>query len=135
MNKLLFYNIMLLMAIGFASCGNDDDDAPALGANVQVTVKNIIGTVQPNTTVYLYKDEEVTGSTKSSDADKQAVTDANGIATFSLNFTELNIFESKTELSFAVFYEVGGVEFVAPGSTSVTVKRNDEKKINLTIPI
>ena len=77
----------------------------------------------------------VSGSTKSSDADKQAVTNANGIATFSLNFTELNIFESKTELSFAVFYKVGGAEFVAPGSTSVTVKRNDEKKIDLTIPI
>jgi hypothetical protein len=135
MNKLLFYNIMLLISIGFTSCGNDDDDAPALGANVQVTVKNIIGTVQPNTTVYLYKDKVVSGSTKSSDADKQAVTNANGIATFSLNFTELNIFESKTELSFAVFYKVGGAEFVAPGSTSVTVKRNDEKKIDLTIPI
>lgn len=117
------------------SCGDDDDDAPALGANVQVTVKNLVGTIQPNTTVYLYKDTEVDSSTKSADADKHVVTDQNGVATFSLNFTELNLFESKTTLSFAVFYEVGGVEFIAPGSTSVTVKRNDEKKLSLTIPI
>lgn len=135
MNKLLFCSIMLLTTIGLMSCGDDDDDASALGANVQVTVKNIIGTVQPNTTVYLYKDKEIDESTKSSDADKHAVTDENGVATFSLNFTELNIFESKTTLSFAVFYEFGGVEIIAPGSESVTVKRNDEKTLDLTIPI
>lgn len=126
---------MTLTSIGFMSCGDDDDDAPVLGANVQVTVKNLIGTIQPNTTVYLYKDTDVDSSTKSADADKHAVTNENGVATFSLNFTELNIFESKTTLSFAVFYEVGGVELIAPGSTSVTVKRNDEKTLDLTIPI
>lgn len=124
---------MILTTIGFISCG--DDDAPVLGASVQVTVKNMIGTAQTNTTVYLYKDTEVNSSTKSADADKHVVTDENGIATFNLNFTELNIFESETTLSFAVFYEVGGVEFVAPGSTSVTVKRNDEKDVDITIPI
>lgn len=133
MNKLLFLSIMILTTIGFISCG--DDDAPVLGASVQVTVKNMIGTAQTNTTVYLYKDTEVNSSTKSADADKHVVTDENGIATFNLNFTELNIFESETTLSFAVFYEVGGVEFVAPGSTSVTVKRNDEKDVDITIPI
>lgn len=135
MKKLLFLSIIILISIGFMSCGNDDDDAPALGANVQVTVKNLIGTIQPNTTVYLYKDTEVDSSTKSTDADKHVVTNEDGVASFSLNFTELNIFESKTTLSFAVFYEVGGVEFIAPGSESVTVKRNDEKTLNLTIPI
>lgn len=135
MKKLLILSIMILTAVGFMSCGDDDDDAPALGANVQVTVKNLVGTIQPNTTVYLYKDTEVDSSTKSADADKHVVTDQNGVASFNLNFTELNLFESKTTLSFAVFYEVGGVEFIAPGSTSVTVKRNDVKKLNLTIPI
>jgi hypothetical protein len=133
MNKLLFLSIMILTTIGFISC--EDDDAPVLGANVQVTVKNLIGTAQTNTTVYLYKDTEVNSSTKSADADKHVVTGENGIATFNLNFTELNIFESETTLSFAVFYEVGGVEFVAPGSTSVTVKRNDEKEVDIIIPI
>ena len=65
---------MILTVVGFMSCGDDDDDAPALGANVQVTVKNLVGTIQPNTTVYLYKDTEVDSSTKSADADKHVVT-------------------------------------------------------------
>ncbi|SCD21647.1 hypothetical protein PSM36_2852 [Proteiniphilum saccharofermentans] len=132
MNKLLFLSIMILTSLGFISCG--DDDAPVLGAKVQVTVKNMAGTAQTNTTVYLYKNTEIDGSTKSTDADKYVVTDENGIATFNLNFTELNILEFETTLSFAVFYEVGEVEFVAPGSTSVTVKRNDEKEVDITIP-
>lgn len=93
------------------------------------------GTAQTNTTVYLYKDPEIDSSTKSTDADKYVVTDENGIATFNLNFTELNILESETTLSFAVFYEVGNVELVALDSTSVTVKRNDEKEVDITIPI
>lgn len=135
MKKIIFYSIIALVSIGFMSCGNDDNDAPVLGANVQVVVKNMIGTPQTNTTVYLYKDTEINSSTESSKANKHIVTDENGVATFNLNFTELNIFEAKTSLSFAVFYKVGDVEFVAPGSTSVTVKRNDEKKIELIIPI
>ena len=135
MNRLIFCGIIAILSIGFMSCGADDDDAPALGANVQVIVKNLVGTIHSNTIVYLYKDTEVDSSTQSVDADKHVITDQNGVATFNLIFTELNLFESKTTLSFAVFYEVGGVEFIAPGSTSVTVKRNDEKKIELIIPI
>jgi hypothetical protein len=135
MKRIIFYSIIALVSIGFMSCGNDDDDAPILGANVQVIVKNMIGTPQTNTTVYLYKDTEISSSTESSKANKHIMTDENGVATFNLNFTELNIFEAKTSLSFAVFYKVGDAEFVAPGSTSITVKRNDEKKIELIIPI
>ena len=135
MKRIIFYSIIALVSIGFMSCGNDDDDAPILGANVQVIVKNMIGTPQTNTTVYLYKDTEISSSTESSKANKHIMTDENGVATFNLNFTELNIFEAKTSLSFAVFYKVGDAEFVAPGSTSITVKRKDKKKIELIIPI
>lgn len=130
----MFYSLVALVSIGLMSCGKKDDKSPLLGAEVQVTVKNLLGIPQTNTPVYLYKDTEITNSTERSQADKDAITNENGIATFDLNLTQLNIFEARTTLSFAVFYTVGDEEMVA-GSASITVKRNEEKKIEITIPI
>lgn len=120
--------------LAFASCSSDDDEAPALGANVQVTVKNLLGTPQKGTTVYMYKDKAIDDNTESANADRQVVTDENGVATFKLNFTELNILESQTSLYFAVFYTIGDTEGVK-GTAAVTVKRNDVKQVKLQIPI
>lgn len=127
-------SLLSILFIGFSSCSDDDDDAPFLGANVEVTVKNLAGIVQKGETVYMYKDKEVTDSTKPEDATKQIVTDENGVAKFSLNLTELNILESQTTLYFAVFYKVGDKSLVA-GSSGVTVKRNESKKLDITIPL
>ncbi len=136
MKKVLFLSLLLVFAVtGFTSCGDDDDDdASFLGANVEVTVTNALGMVQSGKTVYLYKDTPVTSSTIPGDAKKMIVTDANGVAKFSLNLTELNILESQTTLYFAVFYTVGSETLVA-GSTGVTVKRNESKKIEVKIPL
>lgn len=134
MKKFLSLSVVIAAILAFASCSNNDDDAPVLGAKVEVTVKNLLGTPQKNTTVYMYKDKAIDNSTKSSDADKQVVTDENGVATFNLNFTELNISESQTSLYFAVFYKAGDTEGVK-GSTAVTVKRNEVKQLELDIPL
>ncbi|WP_165042256.1 hypothetical protein [Dysgonomonas sp. ZJ709] len=134
MKKLLFLSISILTMLAFASCSSDDDEAPALGANVQVTVKNLLGTPQKGTTVYMYKDKAIDDNTESANADRQVVTDENGVATFKLNFTELNILESQTSLYFAVFYTIGDTEGVK-GTAAVTVKRNDVKQVELQIPI
>lgn len=120
--------------MSFISCG-DDDDAPVLGANVKVTVKNIAGVVQEDVEVYMFKDLEPEESTDLGSASKKEVTDADGVAYFKLNLTELNITESKTNLYFAVYYRVGDDLIFKAGDESVTVKRDEEKAITLTIPI
>jgi len=135
MKKGLIYSLLLIgLTMGFISCG-DDDDAPVLGANVKVTVKNIAGAVQEDVEVYMFKDLEPEGSTDPGSASKKEVTDANGVAYFKLNLTELNITESKTNLYFAVYYRVGDDLIFKAGNESVTVKRDEEKAITLTIPI
>ncbi|MDR2010592.1 MAG: hypothetical protein LBQ22_08940 [Bacteroidales bacterium] len=131
-NLLLITTIIALLSI-LSSC-NKNDDAPTLGADVKVTVVNSLGEVQDGVTVYMYKDQEVTNSTKISDAKKQVITDSNGVADFYLSFTELNILESQTSLYFAVFYSLGTENRVA-GSVGVTVKRDDVKNLTLEIPL
>lgn len=135
MKKVLFLSLFVVaVMIGFASCGDDDDNPSFLGANVAVTVTNALGVPQAGKTVYLYKDTPVTSETVPGDAKKMVVTDDNGVAKFSLNLTELDILESQSTLYFAVFYTVGSETLVA-GSSGITVKRNEAKKLDLKIPI
>ena len=135
MKKIIFYFIMSIISIGFMSCGNDDDDAPMLGANVKVTVKNLAGTVQKGVDVYMFKDLKPEESTDPGSSSKKEVTNQDGVTYFKLNLTQLNITESKTNLYFAVYYRIGNTLIFKAGEQSVTVKRNDEKSIELIIPI
>lgn len=120
------------MSLGFIGC--DDDDPPVLGARVEVTVDNLLGTPQTGKTVYMFEDQEPTASTNPSSAKRQVVTNDQGVAVFELNFTELNIVESQTTLYFAVFYTIADEQFIVD-SDGVTVKRNDTKKLTLHIPL
>jgi hypothetical protein len=120
---------------GFSSC-SDDDEAPVLGAYVEVTVKDIVGNPYKEGTVYMFKNVDPNEETDKGSADKTEKTDENGVAKFKLNFTELNITESKTPLFFAVYYTgADGDIVVKAGEGSVTVKRDDEKKLTITIPV
>lgn len=121
------------MSLGFIGC-KDDDDPPFLGAKIEVTVKNLLGSPVSGKTVYLFEDTEPTASTNPSDAKKQVVTNDNGIAVFDLNFTELNIIESQTTLYFAVFYTIVDQTFIVD-SDGVTVKRNDTKTLTLEVAL
>lgn len=132
MGKGLFIGLLLMLPLTFTSC-SDDDSAPFLGAKVNVEVSNFIGTIE-GITVYMYEDAEITSSTKPEDSDKQVVTNADGIAVFDLNFTELNIIESQTTLYFAIFFTVGDQSYVR-GSTGITVKRNDVKDVEINAAI
>jgi hypothetical protein len=134
MKKLFVLGISIAAIVALVSCSSDDDEAPVLGANVRVTVKNLLDMPQKGVTVYMYKNTAIDDNTKRDDADKQVVTDDNGVAAFQLNFTELNILESQTSLYFAVFYTIGDIEGVK-GSAAVTVKRGDVKQVELQIPL
>lgn len=132
MKKLFIIGLLSALFLGFTSC-DKDDDAPLLGANVKVTVKNWPGASKDGVTVYMY-DKEVTSSTTKGDAKKQVVTDANGVADFDITFSKLNIIESQTSLYFAVFYTVGSTETVA-GSSGITVERNKSYNVDVVIPL
>ena len=119
MKKGIFTGLLLSLVVAFAACSSDDDDAPFLGANVKVTVKNL----QPD------------DSTDPASASRIETTNENGIAYFKLNLTELNIVESETDLYFAVYYKVGDDLILKAGDGSITVKRNEEKEISIIIPI
>lgn len=135
MRKGLFIGLFTSLIIFVTACSSDDDDAPFLGASVKVTVKNAAGAEQKDIKVYMFKNLEPDDSTDPSAASKVETTDANGIANFKLNLTELNIIESETDLYFAVYYQVGDDVILKAGDGSLTVKRNEDKSISIVIPI
>ncbi len=126
--------MITVFAVMFNSCSSDDDDAPVLGAKVNVKVVNALGIELENRTVYMYKDTVINDDTEPGDANKSAVTNKDGIAEFSLNLTELNILESQTNLYFTVFYTLDDNSYPAP-EVGLTIKRNETKDITLVIPV
>ena len=104
--KKLFLLASLCVAFAVQACTDDDNDK-IIGAYIEVTVKNAVGAPLEGRTVYMFKDDKPTVSTPVGDAKKSAITNADGIAVFDLNFTQLNIIERGTNLYFAVFYNIG----------------------------
>lgn len=137
MRKVILATIISLVAMaGFSSCSDDDDEAPLLGALVDVTVKDILGNPYKGGTVYMFKNVDPNEETDKGSADKTEKTNDDGLAKFNLNLTDLNITESKTPLFFAVYYTgADGDIVVKAGEGSVTVKRDEEKKLTITIPV
>ncbi len=134
MKKVFLDLLAIALFAGFPSC-SEDDEAPVLGAYVAVTVVNVIGTPQPGMDVYMFENVEPDETTDISTASKKVTTDSNGVAGFKLNLTELNITESQTHLYFAVYYKVGDTFLLKAGDGYITVKRNDEKSVTITILI
>lgn len=135
MKKGLFIGFLAGLIVFITACSSDDDDAPFLGASVKVTVKNVVGVTQKDIKVYMFKNLEPDDSTDPSAASKVEATNADGVANFKLNLTELNIIESETDLYFAVYYQVGDDVVLKAGDGSLTVKRNEDKSIDIIIPI
>lgn len=135
MKKGLFIGFLAGLIVFITACSSDDDDAPFLGASVKVTVKNVVGVTQKDIKVYMFKNLEPDDSTDPSAASKVEATNADGIANFKLNLTELNIIESETDLYFAVYYQVGDDVVLKAGDGSLRVKRNEDKSIDIVIPI
>ena len=128
MKKITATLVVVALFTLFSSCSKDP-----LGAKVDVEVVDLLSKPVKGTKVYLFKDE-FTLFSKPTDAKKQAVTNNNGIASFSLNLDELSIIESETLLFFAVFYSIGGVEFQA-GSKAITVQKGVVKSVRLKVPL
>jgi len=127
--RTLTLGLALTCLLGLNSC---DKDKPFLGAKVEVSVSNILEQPQKGMTVYMFKDNKITSDTKIADADKQVITNDEGVAIFSLNLLDLNIIESQTSLYFGVFLKIGDEELVY-GSAAVTVKKGDEKEVDIKV--
>jgi len=128
MKKLASILLVTTLLLAFSACSKNP-----FGAKVEVKVVNLLNQSIKGKTVYLFKDE-ITNNSKPGDAIKQVVTDENGIASFHLIFTELNIFESQTSLYFGVFYTLVEANILA-GTTAITVQRGDEKRLEIKIPL
>ena len=123
MKKILLATIILFSSIiGFSSC-SDDDEAPFLGAYVEVTVKDILGNAYKEGTVYMFKDVDPDANTDRGSASKSEKTNTDGIAQFKLDLTELNITESKTNLYFAVYYSNDDGDFVVKAGDGADRKK------------
>lgn len=132
MKKVFALGLILSLIVGFTACG-DDDDAPFLGATVNVTVKDLLKQPVTGQEVYMYKNDKPTDDAKPADALMTVITNDQGIAKFDLNLTQLNITESSTNLYLAIFYpdsEGNPKLFTTEG---ITVKRNDVKALELDI--
>ena len=134
MKKGFLVFLLLGIVAVFYSC-NSDDDAPLLGAKIEVAVKNSSGIRQKNIKVYMFKNLEPDDSVDPRLAPRMETTDVRGIASFKLNLAELSLTESDTNLYFAVFYEAGDDLILKAGDGSLIVKRNEEKDISIVIPI
>lgn len=134
MKKLFFLSMVALAAVAFSSCKSCNREKTAMGAKVTVTVKNIFGSPQDGTKVYMFKDLKPTNSTNPGTAADIQVTDLDGNATFNLNFTDLDIREGKTTLYFAVFYQNDNNTMVA-GKEGIMLTNGETKHIDITIPI
>ncbi|MCD7977801.1 MAG: hypothetical protein LUG51_11840 [Tannerellaceae bacterium] len=133
MKKVWILSLLFSFALGFSACNDDDDDAPAGGARVEVTVKDYDGDEQEGVTVYMYIDEPDKSRYTKENADKKAVTDDDGKAVFILDSRDLDLYDTDTHLYFAVFYRVGGDDEIE-GTTAITIQRDDNKKVELKVP-
>ena len=130
MKNITFFAIVITSLFLLSACSK----SIFFGTTVEVEVVNLFNLpVKGGTIVYLFKDS-FTIDSKASDAKKQAVTNDEGVASFRLNFKELNIFESETSLYFAVFYNLAGKEHMA-GSSAIAVRNGVTERLRLKVPI
>lgn len=139
MTKILSFSLFVAaIMMASTSRGGNESDANTTARNddkatVSVTVTDASGVVQAGKTVYLYKDIPVTNETLPGNTKRMLVTDEKGVATFKLDLDELKIIESQTTLYFSVFYSEGRKTLVT-GASGITVKRHDNKQIEVKIP-
>ncbi len=129
--KVKLLSFLFVLSLGFIAC-NDDDDVPDNGAVVKVKVRYDDGDKARNEIVYMFKDTQPTNDTPASQAVRSAITDSDGEAKFTLNFTDLDIFDNETKLYFVVYYThpTTGVSYLG-GGEEVTVTRNETKTITI----
>ena len=122
---LIFAALALVMAM-FCSCG-----LTATKATVNVTVKNQLGIPQSGVIVYMYDADEwvAEGLLLPASASKYVVTEDDGVAVFNLNTMDLDIIDNQATVYFVVFDAAGDER----GSVAVTVKKGDNKRVDLIL--
>ncbi len=120
---LLFCSVLIF---SLNSCEKEDDN---VSSYAKITVKKQ-GKVQSGVTVYMFSSEsKEVGIFSAFSADKQVVTDADGVATFELqDVYDLNTIDSQTTLYFAVFK--GDIVL---GQTAITIKKDETKTATINI--
>jgi len=125
MKKLFyFFAILTIFGLTFSSCEKEEKAA----ATAKVEVKQS-GQAKAGVTVYMFKNLKgpSTNFFKPLHADRQSVTESDGIATFELKETfDLEIIDTQTTLHFGVFQND-----VVLGQTSLTIKKGETKTVTI----
>lgn len=126
MKKGFIFAALTLVVMLFASC----NFALPTKATVNVTVKSKLGIPQSGIVVYMFSADNWEGSYSDVDfASARVVTEDDGVAVFNLSVVDLELLDDQTTLYFAVFDNEGDIR----GSTAVTVKKGDNKRVDLTL--
>lgn len=134
MKRFIFYSIALLSIIFISySCKEVHTPSSIKRAKAYVHVNNLQGMPQSEMKVFMFR-SKVDSETTPETAVMSAVSGKNGVAEFDIDLTAMNIFESQTTLSFAVFYIIEDDYYIAY-SSGMTIKEGEEKNSEITIPI
>lgn len=125
MKKFLMILAAVVLSLSLTSCGDKKSSA-----TVKVKVVNALGAPQSAETVYMF---DATKWNQESfrdpfHANKQAVTESDGVATFELRETfDLDVIDSQTALYFATFDKDKKIT----GETAVTIKKGETKEATI----
>lgn len=130
MKKVLFMLMAAVCMLTMSSC--QGQGANKGGATAEITVMKAGKTVAAET-VYQFSATKYNQPSfvQPIHADKQAVTDENGVATFELRETfDLEIIDEQTTLYYVVFAED---KKTVAGKTAVTIKKGQTKKATINL--
>lgn len=130
MKKVLFMLMAAVCMLTMNAC--QGQGANKGGATVEVAVKKA-GAPLAAETVYQFSSTKYNQPSfiQPIHADKQAVTDENGVATFELRETfDLDIIDEQTTLYYVVFAED---KKTIAGKTAVTIKKGETKQATISL--
>lgn len=121
-SKILFAMVVATSAILMTSCVTKDQ------ATVYVKVTTALGVAVSGETVYQFDQttKDVHGLTIKMFADATAVTDAEGVAEFSLESLDFGV-DDRITLYYVTYDNKGNIN----GQTAVTVKKGENKELSL----
>ena len=121
-SKILLAMVVVASAVLMTSCVTKEK------ATVNVKVTTVLGSAVSGETVYQFSQttKDVHGLTTKMFADATAVTDADGIAEFSLKSLDFGV-DDRVTLYYVTYDNKGNVN----GEAAVTVKKGESKEVSL----
>ncbi len=119
---VLFIMFAVIIAV---SCNKEEEEKK--DSTVEITVENLNGEVQSNTTVYMFKEPATeTFGNKPIYAKKESVTDENGVAKFELLETiDLDPINSQTTLYFTCLTKLSSTSYSVDGTIGITITNGE----------